>query len=136
MFKTLWPIGLVSLTPSAGKLRPRVLSLRWRSTFLVFLVRFDNYCWGFDSHACLATSADVECMFSHAGLTLTKHRNQLSDATMRAAVVLGSWFKEGLVPEAEIIQIFNEKSKQDGTNTKSMKGKGKATKEVPIVIDD
>ena len=73
-------------------------------------------------------------MFSHAGLMLTKHCNQLSDVTMRAAIILGSWFKEGLVPEAEIIKIFNDKSKRDGTNVKGTKGKD--TTDKPIVIDD
>ncbi|KAF9014662.1 hypothetical protein BDZ89DRAFT_927412, partial [Hymenopellis radicata] len=55
----------------------------------------------------LATSTDVERMFSVAGLTVTKHRHNLSDDSVRASVVLKNWFKSGLVPEDVIIRLFN-----------------------------
>ncbi len=62
----------------------------------------------------LATSTDVERMFSVAGLTVTKHHFNLSDESVRACIVLKDWFKSGLVPIEQVIRIFNEKAAQKG----------------------
>jgi len=58
-----------------------------------------------------ASSCDVERAFSRGGLTVTKLRHALSDESTRSATVLHSWhgFPE-LIPHAEIIQMFKEKS--------------------------
>lgn len=78
----------------------------------------------------LATSVDVERMFSHAGLTVTKHRHNLSDESTRAAVVLGSWFKKGLVPETDLVKFFNDKPSRIVVG----KGKGKADEANKVAI--
>ena len=46
---------------------------------------------------------------------MTKLRHNLSDESTRAASVLSSWLKiEGLVPEQDIIKLFQDKSKRGG----------------------
>ncbi len=62
----------------------------------------------------LATSMDVERMFSVAGLTVTKHCFNLSDESVCACVVLKDWFKSGLVPIEQVIWISNEKVARKG----------------------
>jgi hypothetical protein len=60
-----------------------------------------------------ASSTDVERAFSHGGLTVSKQRHCLSDDMVRMATVLGSWCDlAGLIPHAELIKTFNDKSKR------------------------
>ena len=60
-----------------------------------------------------AASTDVERAFSHGGLTVSKHRHALSDKSVRASTVLGSWAAvSGLIPEAKVYEVFGEKSKR------------------------
>ena len=60
-----------------------------------------------------ATSTKVERAFSWGGLTVSKHRHNLSDESTHAATVLGSWANiEGLIPEAKIVKMFRDKSKR------------------------
>jgi hypothetical protein len=57
-----------------------------------------------------AASTDIERAFSHGGLTVSKRRHKLSEKSVRAATVLGSWAKiPSLIPEKEIIAGFNSK---------------------------
>ncbi len=53
-------------------------------------------------------------MFSVAGLTVTKHRFNLLDESVRTCVVLKDWFKSGLAPIEQVIRIFNEKAARKG----------------------
>ncbi|KAI0731419.1 hypothetical protein C8Q76DRAFT_613315, partial [Earliella scabrosa] len=65
-----------------------------------------------------AASVDIERSFSHGGLTVSKRRHNLSDDSTRAACVLNGWLRvPGLVPEADIVQLFRDKK------TRSKKGK-------------
>ena len=61
----------------------------------------------------------MERGFSRGGLTVTKLRHALSDESTRASTVLHAWSEiPGLIPEADIIQLFKDKSRR-------LKGKGK-----------
>jgi hypothetical protein len=65
-----------------------------------------------------AASTDVEWVFSHGGLTVSKMCHHLSDRSVRSATVLGSWVSlPGLILKNEIIKLFKNKSKRP-------KGKG------------
>jgi hypothetical protein len=60
----------------------------------------------------LASSTDVERAFSSGGLTVSKMCHLLSDKSVRAATVLGSWSEiPGLIPAEKIAALFNSKSK-------------------------
>jgi hypothetical protein len=60
----------------------------------------------------IASSTDVEQAFSHGGLTVSKMQHSLSDESMQAATVLGSWCSlPGAIPCDEIITVFKEKNK-------------------------
>ncbi|THU95120.1 hypothetical protein K435DRAFT_798347 [Dendrothele bispora CBS 962.96] len=61
-----------------------------------------------------ATSTDVERLFSHGGLQVTKRRHNLSYSSLRCLMVLRSWFLMGLVPDDEVIKCFREKSSRRG----------------------
>ena len=63
-----------------------------------------------DSHFYLASLCDVEHGFSCSGLTVSKLRHGLSDASTCTSTVLHAWSKiPGLIPESEIIQVFKDK---------------------------
>lgn len=61
----------------------------------------------------IAASTDIERAFSYGGLTVSKHRHSLSDESVRAATVLGSWAATtpSSIPEEAILTSFREKSK-------------------------
>ena len=64
-------------------------------------------------HLILASSTDVERAFSAGGLTVSKFRHSLSDESIRASSVLGSWFSlDGAIPCNEITQVFKDKHKR------------------------
>jgi len=50
----------------------------------------------------LATSVDVECVFSKGRLLLSHVRNRLSVELTRALLCLGNWSKAGLVKNEDI----------------------------------
>ncbi len=78
----------------------------------------------------LATSTDVEHLFSHGGLNVTKRRHNLSAESTIDQTVLNSWLaRPGLVPEDEISAYFNDKSKQPNNG-------GKKIRQSDIVIID
>jgi hypothetical protein len=81
----------------------------------------------------VATSTDCERAFSRGGLTVSKMRHSLSDESVRAATVLGSWCSlPDAIPREEIIMVFRDKSKR-------AKGKQPAAASTPasdhIVVD-
>ncbi|KAF8581325.1 hypothetical protein K439DRAFT_1299256, partial [Ramaria rubella] len=54
-----------------------------------------------------ATSTDTEWEFSGGGLTISRMQHSLSDQSTCAASVLASWASvKGMIPQAEIIQMF------------------------------
>ncbi|PBK66622.1 hypothetical protein ARMSODRAFT_851058, partial [Armillaria solidipes] len=58
------------------------------------------------------TSTDVECLFSHGGLNVTKCHHNLSAKSTIDQTVLNSWLaRPGLVPQDDIAAYFNDKSK-------------------------
>ncbi|THU98823.1 hypothetical protein K435DRAFT_589585, partial [Dendrothele bispora CBS 962.96] len=63
---------------------------------------------GLDFCSAPAALTDVERLFSHAGLLVTKCRHNMKFSTLRAAMVLKSWFESGLVPEEEVIKFYRE----------------------------
>jgi len=61
----------------------------------------------------LASSCDVERGFSRGGLTVSKLQHTLSDESTRATTVLNAWSDiPGLIPEADIIQVFKDKCRR------------------------
>jgi len=76
-----------------------------------------------------ATSTDAEQAFSQGGLTVSRMRHSLSDNSVQAATVVGSWATfPGLIPHNEIAAIFNEKSKR-------LKGKCAETTSDAILVE-
>lgn len=59
----------------------------------------------------VAASTDVECAFSKGGLTVSKRRHALNDASTRASTVLGSWASKDLLPEKDIVTMLEKKCK-------------------------
>ena len=54
-----------------------------------------------------ATSTDAERVFSRGGLTVSRLRHSLSDASVRASALLGSWSTlPDLIPEKETIALL------------------------------
>jgi hypothetical protein len=59
------------------------------------------------------SSTDIKRGFSRGGLTVTKLCHNLSDKSTHAATVVHSWSNiEGLIPEQDIIKLFQDKSKR------------------------
>jgi hypothetical protein len=59
----------------------------------------------------IASSCGVEHGFSQGGLTVTKLRHTLSDESTQVSTVLHSWSEiPSLIPEADIIEMFKNKS--------------------------
>lgn len=102
-----------------------------------------------------ATSTDVERLFSHGGLIVTKRRHNMTPQSVRESTVLQNWMTiEGLVPRKDIIKVLNQKRcrrKQDSdgeddsdddelgetplpSKKKSGKGRQKATQKVVEVL--
>lgn len=59
-----------------------------------------------------AASTDVERAFSKGGLTVSKRRHALNDASVRASTVLGSWGLKGLLPETKILEALDKKTRR------------------------
>ncbi|KAH9984936.1 hypothetical protein BJV77DRAFT_1071716 [Russula vinacea] len=72
-----------------------------------------------------ATSTDVECAFSHGGLTVSKMWHLLSDKSAHAASILGACCElPSAVPCEETMAVFRDKSKRP---------KGSSSSDVTIV---
>jgi hypothetical protein len=58
-----------------------------------------------------AASTDVERLFSHGGLVVSKHRHSLKAESIRASTVLQSWLALGdeVVPKQKLVKSFNGK---------------------------
>lgn len=78
-----------------------------------------------------ASSTDTERDFSVGGLMVSKHRHNLSYESLRYLMTLNSWFKQGLVPETDCIQMFNEILKRPGNG---QSGKKMSINEDDIVV--
>ena len=73
----------------------------------------------------IATSVEAERAFSRGRLTVSRLRHSLSDASVRASTLLGSWASiPALVPETDVITLIRELS-----DRRRAKGKGKASGE-------
>ncbi|KAF5359897.1 hypothetical protein D9757_015143 [Collybiopsis confluens] len=66
-------------------------------------------CMALDFLSAPATSTDVERLFSHAGLVVSKRRYNLTPDSIRQSVVLGNWLACGVVPYAEIACTLKKK---------------------------
>ena len=52
-------------------------------------------------------------LYGGPALTVSKHQHNLLDKSTHAVTVLGSWANiEGLIPEADIVKMFRDKSKR------------------------
>ena len=56
-------------------------------------------------HHCIATSTDVECVFSQGRLLLSHIRNRLPSQSIWALMCLGSWSLLGLVKDKDIFAV-------------------------------
>ncbi|KDQ59838.1 hypothetical protein JAAARDRAFT_126643, partial [Jaapia argillacea MUCL 33604] len=56
-------------------------------------------------------STDVERAFSSGGRQVSKLRHSLADETIRAVTVLGSWSDNSLVPQSDLIDNIQKKTK-------------------------
>ena len=67
-----------------------------------------------------ATSTDAERAFSRGGLTVSRLRHSLKDASVRASALVASWSRiPGLVPEKETVALLKStirKSRGKGAN--------------------
>ena len=60
-----------------------------------------------------AASTNVERAFSRGGLTVSKHRHNLSEKSVRSATILGSWAQVGgIIPEEEVLEHFKSKNRR------------------------
>ena|ERR1700722_1221180 len=87
----------------------------------------------------LASSTDVKRAFSHGGLTVSKMRHVLSDSSVIAMTVLGSWCKlPGNISSNELVMSFNNKHKQLKEDPKANHDSTLGDRESanPIVIKD
>ena len=88
----------------------------------------------------LATSVDAERAFSRGRLTVSRLRHSLSEQSVRASTVLGSWARiPGLVPEQEMIDMIADKkgkrarvsASEDGNGLVPDADEGEASEKVP-----
>ena len=69
-----------------------------------------------------ATSVEAERAFSRGRLTVSRLRHSLSDASVRASTLLGSWASiPALVPETDVVNLIRELS--DRRRTAKVKSK-------------
>ena len=53
----------------------------------------------------IATSVDVECLFSHGRVLLSHIRNCLSSQSVHALLCLGSWSVAGFIKSADVQKL-------------------------------
>lgn len=115
------PIGYwnsFSTTPRTAPLARMALDVLSCPGELLFIEIFVRH-----SLVTTAASTDLETGFSRGGLTVSKLRHSLSDQSVRAATIVGSWLRlgiPGVLDEAELLKGLRDKPKR------SNKGKGKA----------
>ncbi len=77
---------------------------------LPLLASFHCFCCSYADESLLAASTDVEHVFLHGGLIISKCCHNLSPESTHANVILNSWSKiDGIVPQRELMKCFNEK---------------------------
>ncbi len=67
-----------------------------------------------------ATSTDVERLFSHSGLVVSKRRHNLTAEHIRQSTILGNWLSVGVVPVAEVCRTLDKrygKKADDGSES-------------------
>jgi hypothetical protein len=70
------------------------------------------------------------------GLTVSKMRHNLSDASVRSGTVLGSWSKfPGLIPQSKLAGIFNNKHKRPKVNVKDTEVAGVPEEAAEEIVD-
>lgn len=94
--------------------RPATPLRKWRSIFYRSLVRvFCSLSSTLLMVPLIATSTDAERAFSRGHLTVSRLRHSLSEESVRASTVLGSWANiPGLVPEAEIVELLKQNGRR------------------------
>ena len=61
----------------------------------------------------LATTVDVERMFSQGRIVLSHIRNCLSSQSTRALMCVGAWSQLGLVKNNDILDVLGEEVKEE-----------------------
>ena len=61
----------------------------------------------------LATSVDVEQLFSKGHILLLHLRNGLSANSIRASLCLGDWSKHGLVKDEDVLLVTEKDDKSE-----------------------
>ena len=89
----LWWVEMRAVYPRLSRMARNYLSIPGMSICIPVCHR---------PHFLLATSTDVERVFSKGRLVLSHIRNRLSVASTRALMCLGAWSKLGLVRNADI----------------------------------
>ena len=75
----------------------------------------------------VATSVEAEHAFSRGRLTVSRLRHSLSDASVRASTLLGSWASiPALVPETDVVNLIRDLSDR----RRAAKGKARENDEV------
>ncbi|KAL1940908.1 hypothetical protein VTO73DRAFT_7544 [Trametes versicolor] len=84
-----------------------------------------------------AASTDAERAFSRGGLTVSKYRHSLTDESVRASTLLGSWANiPELVPEGDTIAKLKSISrKKEPTSEPSATASGSAGPQDPVPAD-
>lgn len=85
----------------------------------------------------IAASTDAERAFSRGGLTVSKYRHSLTDESVRASTLLGSWANiPELVPEGDAIAKLKSISrKKEPTSEPSATASGSAGPQDPVPAD-
>ncbi|KAJ3576951.1 hypothetical protein NP233_g99 [Leucocoprinus birnbaumii] len=81
-----------------------------------------------------AASTDIECAFSHGGLTVSKMHHSLSDESTCTSAVMGSWSDSpiNIIPHEKILQVLRDKSKRSG---KRKQKEREAVDDEAIIVD-
>ena len=83
----------------------------------------------------LGTSTDAERAFSSGRLTVSRLRHSLSDESVRASTVLGSWVRiPNLVSEGDMVSLLRRGPRQAQATTTSGTGEGgsSASDAIPV----
>ena len=68
----------------------------------------------------LATSTDIERLFSGGRLTVSRMRHSLSSDSKRASIVLGTWMKaDGLLSNQDLSKKLKEKRNANKNGSKT-----------------
>jgi hypothetical protein len=79
--------------------------LVWQGTISVSLVMLITYFCEITDGITIATSVDVERVFSRSRLLLSHIRNRLSAQTTRSLLCLGYWSRLGLIQDKDVTAV-------------------------------